>query len=144
MRSTTGALSAALLAVCLLAGCGGDDSGDASEPTPTATSTPSDTPTTTQSPTPSPTEPAGVVIDATIRGDDIEPNGERVKVGLGEPVTINIDADRAGELHVHSTPEQELPYKVGKTTVELSFDTPGIIDVEDHVSDKLLVSLQVS
>jgi hypothetical protein len=144
MRTPAVALSACLLAVALLAGCSDDDGGATSEPTnsPAATTSPSETPTS--SPSGTATEEAGLVIDATIRGDDLEPNGERVEVGLGETVTINIDSDRAGELHVHSTPEQELPYKKGMTTVELSFDTPGIIEIEDHVADKVLVSLQVS
>jgi len=123
----------------LLAGCG-DDGDSAGEPTPTQSTASSQTPSSSP---PTPT-PAGTVINATIRGNDLEPNGERIKVGVGEEITINIDADRAGELHVHSTPEQELEYPKGTSTVKLTLTTPGIVEIEDHVADKVLVSLEVS
>jgi hypothetical protein len=121
MRRTQLALSACLLVVGgLLAGCGGDDE-------------------------PSGTPPSkGTVIDATIRGDDVTPNGKRLQVKKGEEITINVDADRDGELHVHSSPEQELEYTKGKTTLHVTIDTPGIVEIEDHVADKVLVSLEVS
>ena len=137
MRIKTLAASAAcFLALGLLAGCG-DDEQPSTEPT--NSSTPTDTPTQ------STTDEPGVVINATIRGDDIDPNGERLDVKLGEPITIVVDADREGELHVHSTPEQELEYAKGQTTLELDpITTPGIVDIEDHVADKVLVSLEVS
>jgi len=135
------ALSACVLTLTLLTGCG-DDEPSATPPTPTVSSTPSPTPTPT--PTPTPSEEPGLVINATIRGNDIEPNGERIQAEVGEEITINVDADRPGELHVHSVPEQELAYGAGQTTLKLTIDTPGVVDVEDHVADKVLVSLQVS
>jgi len=138
MRKTLTLLPAVVLALVVLAGCGDDDPG--STPTPT----PSTTPTGTDTTSPTPTEDPGVVIEATIRGDELDPNGERVDVKLGEPITIVVDADRAGELHVHSDPEQELEYAKGTTRLELDpITVPGIVEVEDHVADKLLVSLLV-
>ncbi len=141
MRKTPIVLSACLLAFAgPLAACG-----DAAEvsggPGPTQATTPT-TETTTATPTPTPT-PTGTVIDVTIRGSELEPNGERFKVKVGEPVTLNIDADRAGELHVHSTPEQQLDYPEGTTTLTLTIQTPGIVEVEDHTAGKVLVSLEV-
>jgi hypothetical protein len=128
MRNTPLALSACLLVLGgLTAGCS-DNSKASNEPTPTTTSTPD----------------AGTVIDATIRGNDIQPNGKRLQVKVGEDITVNVDSDRAGELHVHSVPEQELPYTKGKTTLHVQIKTPGIVDIEDHVADKVLVSLEVS
>jgi hypothetical protein len=144
MRTKIFAASTLVLAMCLLAGCG--DDGASADPTPTptvTTTTPSETPTQSSSPTP--TKEPGVVIKATIRGNDLDPNGERVAVPLGEPITILVDADRAGELHVHTTPEQELAYGAGKTRLELEpITTPGLYEVEDHIAEKLLVSLEVS
>ncbi len=148
MRATTLAISACVLGLGLLAGCGDDEPGTTPDPTPTASQsespTPSSTPSPTQSESPSPTDPAGLVIEATIRGDDLEPNGERVKAKVGEEITINIDSDRAGELHVHSAPEQTLPFPKGLTTLTITIDRPGVVDVEEHEADKVLVSLQVS
>ena len=141
MRKTLTLVPALVLSLGVLAGCGGD------EPTTTPTTTP--TPTTssttpTETTTPTPTEDPGVVIQATIRGEDLDPNGERVEVPLGEPITIVVDADHAGELHVHSDPEQELAYQKGTSRLEIApIRFPGIIEVEDHDADKLLVSLLV-
>jgi hypothetical protein len=70
--------------------------------------------------------------------------GERVTAALGEPVTLNIDADTAGELHVHSTPEQEIEFARGVSTKMLTIDQPGVVDVEDHELEKVIVQLQVS
>jgi hypothetical protein len=122
MRKTYLAVAACvLLAGALLAGCGSDSKKDASN-------------TDSSSP---------VVIDATVRGNDLTPNGDRVEVAVGQTVTIKLNADRDGELHVHSTPEQELEYKKGDNTFNLHFDTPGIIEIEDHIADKTLVSLEI-
>jgi hypothetical protein len=57
---------------------------------------------------------------------------------------LHITADRAGELHVHSTPEQELEFDEGESHVELTFDHPGVVEVEDHESGKVILQLQVS
>ena len=67
-----------------------------------------------------------------------------MQVPLGEPVTLDITADREGELHVHSTPEEEIAFQHGDTEAELTFDQPGVVDVEDHESGKVIVQLQVS
>lgn len=142
-RTLSLTLATAVLALGSLAGCAEDDE-PSTKPTPTTSSSSTPTPSGSPSATATPTVD-GVVIRATIRGDELDPNGERVKVPLGEPITIVVDADRAGELHVHSAPEQELEYGKGITRVTLDPITiPGIIEVEDHVADKLLVSLEVS
>ncbi|HET7736726.1 MAG TPA: hypothetical protein VFK52_12165 [Nocardioidaceae bacterium] len=142
MRRTLTVVPALVLSLGALTGCGDDDPATSGEtPTPTTTSV---TPTETTTTTPTPTEDPGVVIEATIRGEELDPNGERVEVPLGEPITIVVDADHAGELHVHSDPEQELAYQKGTTRLEIApITVPGIIEVEDHGADKLLVSLLV-
>lgn len=83
-------------------------------------------------------------IDVTFRGDSVTPNGDRVKVRLGEPVVLRIDADKAGEIHVHATPEQEISYPAGTTTEKFTIDKPGVVDVESHALDKTIVQLEVS
>jgi hypothetical protein len=59
-------------------------------------------------------------------------------------VTINVTANRDGEMHVHSTPEQELKYHAGKTTLSVTIDKPGIVDIEDHIAEVVVVQLEVS
>ncbi len=85
----------------------------------------------------------GTTIDITIKDGKVTPNGDRVKSKLGAPVTLKIDADTAGEIHVHSTPEQEIEYGQGSTTKKLTIDKPGIVDIEDHELDQVIVQLQV-
>ena len=88
------------------------------------------------------TEPT--VIEVTFDGDSVSPNGERVDVSTGQDVQLDITADRAGEIHVHSDPEQELEYDAGQSTVTIQgVDTPSTVDVESHTLDKVIVQLEV-
>jgi hypothetical protein len=133
---------AAVLPVLLLAGCGNDTtSADAGSDSTSASNTPSATP---MAPTSSAAASKGTVLNVTVQGDKVTPNGERVKAKIGTPVTINVTANRDGELHVHSTPEQELKYHTGKTALSMTIDKPGIVDIEDHIADVVVVQLEVS
>ncbi len=85
-----------------------------------------------------------LVINVTFDGDSVTPNGERVDVAVGQKVQFVVKADAAGEIHVHSTPEQQLEYNAGTTELTVGpFDKPGIIEVESHALDKTIVQLQV-
>jgi cytoskeletal protein RodZ len=141
-------LATTLLLVTLgVAGCGGDDttpepetSSSASDPASESTSesasaTPSDD---TQTP-----EPERPTIEITFEGDTVTPNGERVAVPLGEEIDLVITADAPGELHVHSTPEQELAYEAGTSTLPLVIDQPGVVEVESHDLELVVVQLEV-
>jgi hypothetical protein len=86
----------------------------------------------------------GTSVDITIKDGKVTPNGDRVKAKVGEPVTLKIDADTAGEIHVHSTPEQEIEFEKGTSTKRLTIDKPGIVDVEDHALEQVIVQLEVS
>ncbi len=88
-------------------------------------------------------KPGGVVVDITFDGDTVTPNGERIDAKTGEPITINVTSDRAGELHVHSTPEQEIAYDAGTSTHEVTLDQPGIVDIESHHLEKVVVQVEV-
>ncbi|MBZ5735069.1 hypothetical protein K8Z61_11220 [Nocardioides sp. TRM66260-LWL] len=141
------ATALALTAALALAGCGGR--ADAPSTTPaaptTAGGTPSGSPSGSASADASPSTPAGTTIDVTVTGSDVQPNGERVKVPVGQPVTLRVTADAPGEVHVHSTPEQEFEYQKGVTELTLTnLDQPGIVEVESHTLDKLILQLQVS
>jgi hypothetical protein len=86
-----------------------------------------------------------VTIDVTFDGGTVAPNGERVDVQTGQPIELNITADAAGEIHVHSDPEQELEYDEGTSTVEIEpIEQPGVVDVESHDLEAVIVQLEVS
>lgn len=76
--------------------------------------------------------------------DGEAPTPERVDVAAGEPVEIVVKADEAGELHVHSDPEQELEYDEGTTTLTLTIDEPGVYEVESHDLEQTVLQLEVS
>jgi hypothetical protein len=82
-------------------------------------------------------------IHITIKDGKVTPQGDRVKVKVDKPVTLHIDADSAGQIHVHSTPEQHIDFPKGTSTKKLTIKQPGIVDVEDHKLDKVIVQLQV-
>ena len=44
---------------------------------------------------------------------------------------------------MHSTPEKQIEFPAGTSTVTLTIDQPGVVDVEDHPLDKLIVQLEV-
>jgi len=90
------------------------------------------------------TPPAEKAIQVTFSGDTVTPNGEVVEVEQGQSVKLEITADAAGEIHVHSEPEQELEYDAGTSTVTIEgIDVPGVVEVESHTLDKVIVKLEV-
>ncbi len=121
MRRTATVFTVLLCALPLLAGCGDDDSGG-----PPASG--DDTAT----------------VEITFSHGSVTPNGERVEVETGQPVELVVKADEPGELHVHSTPEEEFEYGAGTTTLKLTLDQPGVVDVESHDPKVVIVQLEVS
>jgi len=83
------------------------------------------------------------VIGVTITKDSVSPAAARIEVKRNQPVVLEIDAVDAGELHVHSSPEQHIEFPAGKSRVQLKIDQPGVVDVEDHHLDKVIVQLEV-
>lgn len=87
---------------------------------------------------------ARTVVAITITGGKVSPIGEQVDVSVGQTVVLDITADTAGEIHVHSTPEQQVAYGVGHTQASLgAFSFPTQIEVESHTLDKTILTLQV-
>jgi hypothetical protein len=122
MRRCAAVLAVLLCSVGLLAGCGDDEPAAGSNGTTTDSQT----------------------IEITFSGDSVEPNGERVEVTAGEPITFQVKSDEPGELHVHTNPEQTLRYAAGTTTLKLTIDEPGVVEVESHDLEKIVVQLEVS
>lgn len=117
-----------LVLTAALSACGGDND--------TAT----DPPATSQSPA---ADGDPVAVTVTREGDSFTPNGERVELEVDQTLVLTIDADEAGELHVHSTPEQDIAYDAGTSEHEITIDRPGVVEVESHDPDLVLLQLEV-
>lgn len=129
----------ALVLALGLSACGGsdDDSG---------TATPSDSGSSSSSGSDSgsgSTSSDAVEVTVTREGDTFTPNGERVDLAIGQTLDLTITSDVAGELHVHSTPEQEIAYEAGTSEHEITIDRPGVVEVESHEPDQVVLQLEV-
>ena len=118
---TSAAVLAAIIAL-VLAGCGSSDSG--------GSGTKKDSSGTQ-------------TVAITFKGTTVTPQGTSMRIKAGEPLKLHITADSAGEIHVHSSPEQHIEYTAGTTNKTLTIDQPGVVDVESHTLDKLILQLQV-
>ena len=87
--------------------------------------------------------PGTKTIEITFADGTVTPNGERLKVKAGQPIELVVKADEPGEIHVHSAPEQEFSYGEGTNTLQLTIETTGLVDVESHNLDQVIVQLQV-
>jgi predicted small lipoprotein YifL len=118
LHQLSAAVIFALVAMFALAGCGGG--GDSSGPQATK------------------------VIDISINGENTDPSGQVFDVSVGQRIELDVTADTPGEIHVHSDPEQEFEYDAGSSTLQLKpIDKPGVVVVESHTLDKVILKLQV-
>ena len=146
----------ALVAVATLAvaGCGGsteDSAQTSASPSASSSATQESTPDDSKSEqtqdhdgSAAKAEDNAVEIEIEIEHGQVTPSGERVDVQLGQPIRLVVDSDAPDEIHVHSTPEQELEYQAGESTVTIEgIDQPGTVDVESHSLEKVIVQLEV-
>ncbi|MRJ75070.1 hypothetical protein GEV29_00815 [Aeromicrobium sp. SMF47] len=86
----------------------------------------------------------GTVVEVAIKDGTVVPQGERVEVGVGEKVTLEVSSDAAEEIHVHSDPEHTFEVPAGGAISEtFSVDTPGQVAVEAHHLGATIVQLVV-
>ena len=83
-----------------------------------------------------------VVIKITQKDGKVDPSGDRVDVAVGEPIDLVVTSDDAGTLHVHSDPEQEFAFEAGTKTFEFEISRPGVVAVESHELDQVIVQLE--
>jgi|tagenome__1003787_1003787.scaffolds.fasta_scaffold20431500_2 hypothetical protein len=121
MRRLVAAVAVVLLTAFTLAACGGNDG--------SALQDPSELPTK--------------VIDITFDGSSVTPNGTDIEVEVGQRIELDVTADAPGEIHVHSSPEeQEFEYDKGSQTFTVKpIPAPGQVVVESHTLDKTLFTL---
>lgn len=125
----------AVLALTLSA-CGSDDDGGSrTAPDKELTATPQ-----AQASTPA---ADAKVIKVTVKGDSVSPKATKVEVKKGQPIVFQIDADSAGELHVHTSPAQAIQYPAGTSQAQISIDQPGVVEAEIEQLGKLVVQLEV-
>lgn len=92
---------------------------------------------------PATTDGDSVALTVTREDEQFTPNGERVELGVDQTLVLTVTADEAGELHVHSTPEQEIAYEEGTSEHEITIDRPGVVEVESHEPDSIVLQLEV-
>ena len=128
----------------LVSGCGSDEPSGSEKPEADKSSATADsTAGATAKVEPTKKKPSGTTIELTFKGDNVDPNGVEEKVKAGKPITSHIVADKPGELHVQSSPEQEIEYDAGTSDKKLIVDRPGIVEVESHTLEQLVVVLEV-
>ena len=142
--STT--IAATFTLVLAPAACGGAE--DTAPPTEPTDATSSVTPSAASSPA-APVSPStestdlGPLLTITIDGEEVSPNAEEIHLGTGEKLLVEIDSDRAGELHIHSAPEQFVQFAAGTTDGEIVVNTPGTVEVEDHDTSAVVALIEV-
>jgi hypothetical protein len=131
-------LPAALFAASLaLTACA-----SSTETAPEPTESHATAPTTSGSPTGSAPASDAKVIEVTVKDGKVSPAGTTVRVKVGEPLTLRVTADSSGELHVHTDPAHSLEFKPGVSTLDLTIDRPGRVEVEVEETSTLVVNLE--
>jgi hypothetical protein len=147
------------------AACGGDDGPDAAGSTaaptttaptavapttaPAATTAPSTVAATTAPTTAGPTTTVddGVIdISVTVGVDDATTTGSRVeRIPLGAAVRLTIVSDMDEEYHLHEPYDVEQRVAAGVPWVfEFTADQSGSVKVESHLTNDLLVLLEIA
>lgn len=137
-RAATATVATAVLLV--LGACGSGD-----EPAADPTTSSSASAEASADPT-DPTDAAGegVMVDISLTEDGPDPQGERVEVTAGEPITLNVTSEIADEVHVHSDPEVSIDVEPGDEKSEtFTIDRPGQVAVESHATHTTIVQLVV-
>lgn len=133
--------------VLALTACGSTDEGTvpSAEPIDVTSSVSPSAATSSAAPVSPTTESTdlGPLLTVTIDGEEVSPNAEEIDLGTGEKLLVEIDSDRAGELHVHSAPEQFIEYAEGTTNGEIVVNTPGTVEVEDHDTGAVVALIEV-
>lgn len=150
MATGTGAT---LLGALVLTGCGSNAEPNRAAAQETVTASPlppsPSSPSSPRSPSspaePSvPSAPAGAVtLEVRVEGDTITPKQQGIDVKPNQALVLLIDSNRSGELHVHSSPEKEIAFDAGTSTITLRFAQPGVVEIEEHDADVLIAQVTV-
>jgi hypothetical protein len=132
-----------LAVCCLLGGCGGGDEGGGAAATTAAVSTSAGGATSSTEAGSTTAGFSGVVVEAKVTGDQVETASRRVRIDLGQKVRVQVEADRAEEVHVHGY-DLKGDVAPGKPAViDFTANVPGVFEVELEESSLKLFELQV-
>jgi hypothetical protein len=151
MRTPARLLAIPVLAALLLAECGDDD--DAGSSATTIAAAPTTAPATTIAAVSTPaTIPATTGGEQPAEGDiaeitvlvGLDSGPDRVEtVRLGQEVVITLQSDQDEEYHLH---DYDLTQKAAagvEATLNFVADKPGRFELESHVTDEVLLVLEV-
>ena len=83
------------------------------------------------------------IVDVVVREGRVVSEG-RADVPLGNRISLRFDSDARLRVHVHGYEEEFEVARDGLATHEFQGDLPGIFEVEDHVTHRLLIELKIS
>jgi hypothetical protein len=132
-----------VLAGCLLAGCGGGNNDTRAAATTVAPASTSVGPSSGSRATTTTAAFSGMLVQATVTGSNVQTASWRVRVDIGEKVRVQVQADRAEEVHVHGY-DLKADVAPGRPAVlDFTADIPGVFEVELEQSELKLFELQV-
>jgi plastocyanin len=152
-RRVAGLVLGGVLSGLALTGCTSAPSGTANptpevttatpSPSASASGSPSGSPTLTPTPSQSSAPANAVTIDITIADGQVNPNGEKVNVEVGQTIVLNVTSDEHDEIHAHTEGDGfELEVPAGKkVSGEFTVNSPGRYEVEAHHLEKTIVIL---
>lgn len=127
---TARAITALLVILAFVAGCGGSKNSQPSSSAPQQQS--------------SPQAPAALVVDITVSGDNVNPTNGQFKAKIRQPIHLRVSSDVPDELHVHSVPDHTFTVEAKPDqTFEFTVDVPGQAEVELHELDRTVATIQV-
>lgn len=132
-----------MVAGCLVAGCGGDDGDQEAAATTVATTSTSTGASTGSQATTTTAGFSGVLIEATVTGDEVETASRRVRIDRGQKVRIRVQADRAEEVHLHGYDLSADVAPGRPAVIDFTADAPGVFEVELEQAHLRLFELQV-
>ncbi len=91
-------------------------------------------------------EPAtkNVVVDITLSGSSVQPNGDKVNINKGQTVVLKVSSDHDDQVHVHGDYDVELHVLSGKdASTSFVADQVGSFEVESHHPPKIIAILNI-